>query len=202
MSHNPEHHIEEAEHASHAAHNPFDKRVTITIAVVAALLACVTLLSHRAHNETLQLELASNDALTEAANEWNYFQAKKNRQYLYESMVKLTGVLAKEANASEKASEHIAGWTKEAERYKEEAEKIQHKAKELQDESKKHKTDSILIHHRGNRYDLGELCVEIGLVLCSLAVLTKKPGFWISGMTAAGLGAIIALTGFLSIGLH
>jgi hypothetical protein len=202
MSHGPEHHIEEAEHAAHAAHSPFDRRVTITIAVVAALLACVTLLSHRAHNETLQLELASNDALTESANEWNYYQAKKNREHLFESMVKLTGVLAKEANAGEKAAEHVASWTKEAERYKHEAAEIQEKAKEHQEESKRHKANSVKVHHRGDRYDLGELCVEIGLVLCSLAVLTKKTGFWYSGMVAAGLGALVALSGLLEIGLH
>jgi len=52
-----EHHLEHAEHAQHAAHSPFDRRVTMTIAIIAAMLACVTLLSHRAHNETLALEI-------------------------------------------------------------------------------------------------------------------------------------------------
>src|SRR5205809_46177 len=90
MSPGPVHHIEHAAHAAHAARDPFDKRVTMTIAIVAALLACVTLLSHRAHNDTTSLQIESNDALTEATDKWNYFQSKKNRQYLYESMAKLT----------------------------------------------------------------------------------------------------------------
>ena len=56
MSHGPEHHIEHAEHAVHASHDEFNKRVTMSIAIVAAVLACVTMLGHRAHNETLILQ--------------------------------------------------------------------------------------------------------------------------------------------------
>src|SRR4051812_34094187 len=71
MAHGTEHHLEEAHHAEHARHDPFDRRVAMTMAIVAAALACVTMLSHRAHNETLK-------NTTEAANQWAYFQAKKN----------------------------------------------------------------------------------------------------------------------------
>src|SRR5437899_7973243 len=85
MSHRPEHHIEHAEHAAHAAHDPFERRVTLSIAITAAVLASVTLLSHRAHNATLHLQLEANDAFSQASNEWNYFQSKKNRLYLYET---------------------------------------------------------------------------------------------------------------------
>src|SRR6266446_2845043 len=85
MSHGPEHHIEHAEHAAHAAHDPFDTRVILSITIITALLAAATMLSHRAHNATLQLQLRANDSFTEASNQWNYFQSKKNRQYLYET---------------------------------------------------------------------------------------------------------------------
>src|SRR5262249_36365634 len=76
-----EHHLEHAEHAQHAAHSPFDRRVTMTIAIIAALLACVTLLSHRAHNETLALEIEAGQFSTSATDKWNQYQAKKIRQY-------------------------------------------------------------------------------------------------------------------------
>jgi hypothetical protein len=35
--------------------DPFDRHVAMSMAIVAALLACVTMLSHRAHTETLSL---------------------------------------------------------------------------------------------------------------------------------------------------
>ena len=36
MSQGTEHHVEEAEHAAHAAHNPFDRKVALSMAIVAA----------------------------------------------------------------------------------------------------------------------------------------------------------------------
>ena len=36
--------------------------------------------------------------------------------------------------------------------------------------------------------------VELALVLCSLAVLTKGPRFWYAGIAAGVLGALIGLT--------
>ena len=55
-------------------------------------------------------------------------------------------------------------------------------------------TESHFAHDRGTRFDLGELAVELGLVLCSIAVLMKKAAFWFSGMAAAAVGAVIAAT--------
>src|SRR6185295_3347512 len=83
MSHGPEQHIEHAEHAAHTTHDDFNKRVTMSIAIVAAVLACVTMLGHRAHNETLrlqgealQLQTQANLESTNAANKWSYYQTK------------------------------------------------------------------------------------------------------------------------------
>jgi Domain of unknown function (DUF4337) len=94
MSHGPEHQIEHAEHAIHASHDVFNKNVTMSIAIVAAVLACVTMLGHRSHNETLRLqgealslqteasikstETANKAGIksTETANKWAYYQSK------------------------------------------------------------------------------------------------------------------------------
>ena len=51
MSHGTEHHLEHAEHAQHQAHDPFDRRVAVSMAIMAAVLAGVTLASHRGHTE-------------------------------------------------------------------------------------------------------------------------------------------------------
>src|SRR4051794_35048018 len=104
MTHGPEHTMEHAEHATHAAHNPFDRRVSMTIAIVAAVLACITMLSHRAHNSTLlyqaeanrllsvanhqlaevnRYQMAANIKHTQATDQWNFFQAKNIRNHQY-----------------------------------------------------------------------------------------------------------------------
>src|SRR5260370_35199267 len=81
MSHGPEHQIEHAEHAAHAVHDDFNRKVTISIAGIAALLACVTMLGHRAHNETLQLQNEAGRMATEATDAWNYYQTKNIRSF-------------------------------------------------------------------------------------------------------------------------
>jgi hypothetical protein len=48
------------------------------------------------------------------------------------------------------------------------------------------------MHHLGNRYDLAELGLEMGLVFCSLAILTKQRNFWYIGLACSLLGAVIA----------
>ena len=199
MSHGPEHHIEHAEHAAHAARDPFDKRVTMTIAIVAALLACVTLLSHRAHNLTTSLQIESNDALTESANKWNYFQSKKNRQYLYETAAAQARMdLERPSSAGtnddawrKSVKDREGKWLKDVERYRGETKEIEEKANRLTQEADALRKESEHVHHIGNRYDIAELGVEMGLVLCSLAVLTKKRGFWFVGMGFAAVGVVL-----------
>src|SRR5438309_9628107 len=74
-------HIEHNQHAAHASH--FDRRVAVSMAIIAALLATVTLLSHRAHNATLRFQSEANIFQTKASDEWNYYQAKNNRDHAY-----------------------------------------------------------------------------------------------------------------------
>src|SRR5579863_4610119 len=100
MAEGPEEHLEHAEHAQHAAHNPFDRRVTVSIAVVAAILAAVTMAGHQAHNETLRLQgnAIKEQSLvgiyrTDTANQYAFYQAKKNRGVMYEAFLDFVSML-------------------------------------------------------------------------------------------------------------
>src|SRR5260370_12310655 len=87
MSHGTEEHLEHAQHAQHAdpaAHDPFFRRVAMTMAIVAAVLACITMLSHREHTETLRLQNEATIHHTQATDQWGYFQAQKNREHSYD----------------------------------------------------------------------------------------------------------------------
>src|SRR5438128_3153688 len=101
MAHGTEHHLEESHHAEHASHDEFNKRVAMSMAIIAASLAFVTLLSHRAHNQVLQYQIKANMKKTEASNRWAQYQAKNIRKNEYESFVKMLPVLA----ASDKREE-------------------------------------------------------------------------------------------------
>jgi ferric-dicitrate binding protein FerR (iron transport regulator) len=188
-----EHHLEHAEHAHDAAHDPFDRRVMMTIAIIAAVLACVTLLSHRAHNETLQMQIEANDNYTRASDNWSRYQAKKNRQYLYEAFADQARMSNKELDTH--AEKQAASWRDKAARYEEENKEIEKVAKDFETEAKHFREKSERMHHIGDWYDLGELGVEFGLVLCSVAVLTKRAGYWLTGVAGGVLGAILAVIG-------
>jgi ferric-dicitrate binding protein FerR (iron transport regulator) len=188
-----EHHLEHAEHAQHAAHDPFDRRVMMTIAIIAAVLACVTLLSHRAHNETLQMQIEANDNYTLASDTWNRYQSKKNRQYLYEAFADQARMNNQELDPH--AEKQVASWRDKAARYEQENQEIEKEAKEFEKEAKHFRKKSDHMHFIGDWYDLGELGVEFGLVLCSVAVLTKRASFWLTGVGGAFLGAILAIVG-------
>jgi hypothetical protein len=200
MPHGTEHHLEEAEHAPHHTHDPFQLKVAVTIAILAAALACVTMLSHRSHSETLQHEIRSNDDITEAANQWAYYQAKKNRQYMLEANCQMLQVLQEQP--SESAKKQIADWRAKASEYKEDTKKIEDKARDLGKDARVEQGKAEEAHHSSNRFDFGELGVEMALVLCSIALLTRRREFWYVGLILGAIGFVWAMTAFLPHASH
>jgi hypothetical protein len=205
MPHGPEHHLEEAEHAQHSAHNPFDRRVTLSMAIVAALLACVTMLSHRAHNQTLQHQIQSNDNITERANKFAYYHAKKNRQLMSEDFAEELDILLPEnasAAAKERAKKAIDKWTANAKKWKADSQQLEKEGKALGEKIKEQAEEAHKYHHRADFFDYGELGIELALILCSIALLTKSRGFWLAGIVAAAVGCAVALSGFVFRASH
>jgi Domain of unknown function (DUF4337) len=201
MTHTPDQHVEHADHAAHAAQNPFDRQVTMTIAIVAAVLACATMLAHRAHTLTLSLQIEANDAATQTFNVWTQYQAKRNRQDLQATKLSLVKVLGT-ATPSEEAKKEQDSWKEEIERYHHETTELAEKAKEHQQEMEKLRKESHHIHHAADLYDTAELSVELALVLCAVAVLTKRRGFWYAGLVLGAVGlAILGFGALLQYGL-
>src|SRR6266849_6999539 len=107
------------EHAEHAHHNPSLAPVSLTMAVLAVLVAVASLLGQRAHTEEVVLQALSSD-------QWSYYQAKNIRQHEDELFVAGNG-----AGGTAEVREKYA---QEAERYKKEKDDIQEKAREFERE--------------------------------------------------------------------
>ncbi|HVS35040.1 MAG TPA: DUF4337 domain-containing protein [Gemmataceae bacterium] len=182
-----EHHLEEAEHAQHAAHYPFARRVALSMAIVAAALASVTLLSHRSHAE-VQVKK------TEESDSWAHYQAKKNRGNMYKADAELLRRLNKDAPDSE-AGKKAADAEK---KWEEVAEKDEKETAQLEEDAKKLKEEGESAHASSNFFDLGELGIELALVLCSVALLAKNRVFWIVGIAVGVLGFCTAMSGFFA----
>jgi hypothetical protein len=169
--------LPEIEHENH----PLVMPVSVTISILAVLVACVTLLGHRAHTEELSRE-------TQAASRWTQFQAKSIRQNEADNtsdIIALVSSLDKEKGEALKKK-----YEAKLEHYKEDKTDVSKEAQNLE-------AERDLAAHKADRFDAGEALLEIGLVICSITLLAKKKFFWFAGMSIAAVGLIVAATGFL-----
>src|ERR1700730_13958381 len=94
--------LEQIEHSQHAAHGgSFDRLVATSMAIIAALLAPVTMLSHRAHNDTLRLQTEANILHTQATDQWGYYQAKNIRRHAYQSNLRILDLMPRGTGSEE-----------------------------------------------------------------------------------------------------
>ena len=209
---NTEHALEEVEHAKHHASAPWERNVAVSMAIVAAVLAWVTMMSHRGHNDVLRYQSESNRHQTEAnvfhtraSDQWAFFQAKNSRSHTYKTMGQLLDALPIPPETKE-AHEKLKGeWAKQVERYeaempdmKKEAEHLVREGEEMAHKSQEALEESEHAHHKADRFDLAELMVELSLVLCSLTVLTHKQSFWLLGLFIGCAGFVTALLAYLA----
>jgi hypothetical protein len=169
------------EHAEHARHNPSSAPVSLTMAILAVLVATVSLLGHRAHTEEVILQ-------NQVSDQWAYYQAKNMRRHVDEVFADMTSVLAS-TNPAQTAKLHDK-YVAEAERYAHDQSAAEAKAKELQDENNHER-------RRADRYDLAEVFLEIGLVVTSITLLSGRKIFWHAGIGFAVLGVALAVLGVL-----
>jgi hypothetical protein len=163
---------EELEEHAHHAKEPFDRKVAVTMAIIAAVLATVSVGAHVFANEELLLQ-------QQASDQWAYYQAKSGRRYASD-VARDTLKAMQSAEASEK-------YSKNAERYEKEGEEIQVEARKLEAESKLKGKQSL-------RMEIGEVFLEIGIVFASLAILSKRQLVWVVSMVSALVGLLIAVT--------
>ena len=166
------------EHAEHAHENPTLAPVSLTMAVLAVLVAVVTLLGHRAHTEEVVLQ-------AKASDQWAYYQAKNIRQHEDELFVDLSGAVS---------SKDAGGMDKFRDKYTQDGERYKHDKAEIQDEARKLETEVAMERNRADRYDLAEVFLEIGLVITSITLLSGRRIFWYLGMLFGVVGVVVAAT--------
>ena len=169
------------EQAEHARHDPSLAPVTLTMAVLAVLVATVSLLGHRAATDAIILQ-------NKVTDQWAYYQAKNGRLHTDELFGELAGVIAaKDPEAVAKFQEKTLG---EAERYKDEKKELEAKGHELEQEF-------TLTNRKEDRFDLAEVFLEIALVITSITLLSGRRIFWHLGLLLAVAGLVTACSAWL-----
>jgi hypothetical protein len=169
------------EHAEHAKGNPRLAPVSVTMAILAVLVAVASLLGHRSHTEEVVLQAKSSD-------QWAYYQAKNIRRHTDELFTDLTSV---------QATTDQAALTKLRDKYSSEAARYKDEQKEIEDKAHEMEAEVSVERNRADRFDLAEVFLEIGLVVTSITLLSGRRFFWMLGITLGIIGTVIAATGFL-----
>jgi len=169
-------------HAGGHENNPLIIPVTVTMSILAVLVALATLLGHRAHTEELLLQ-------AQATDQWAYYQAKNIRLHEMQAMVDSLGVFqVQDAGKAELLREK---YQKEVERYEGDKDEISDKAKEMEKERD-------VLRTRADHFDAGEGILEIGLIICSLTLLANKKIFWYAGVAVGAIGLIVTILAFIA----
>jgi hypothetical protein len=175
-------HDHELEHAAeHGATDRFSGRIAVTTAIVATVGA---LFSYQGGATQANAQLAKNDAAirkTEASNQWNYYQAKSNKQNLSE----LAAVLV--------APDRQEGYRNETARYKTEKAEIQKTAERLEAESKDFDAKSDALMHEHHRWAQATTFLQIAIALSAIALLTRRRWLQWGVYAVAGVGGVFGL---------
>jgi hypothetical protein len=169
------------ENAEHGRENPSLAPISVTMAILAVCVAIVSLMGHRSHTEELMTQ-------NQATDQWAYYQAVNIRRHNYEMGLDLLSMI--EFKNKEQAGKVQDGYRKNADKYTKEQADIQDKAKEFE-------TESAKAQRKADRFDLGEVFLEIALVISSLALLSRKRIYWYLGMASGFAGLAVAATGLL-----
>ena len=167
------------EHAEHSKHHPETAPITLTMAILAVLVATVSLLGHRSHTEEVVLQ-------NRVSDEWAFYQAKTIRRH-EDQIVVDTAALTRDPEQAAKIKE----------KYEAEVDRYGEDQKELESEAKKLQAEQGQVRKRADRYDLSEVFLEIGLVVTSITLLSGKRPFWYAGLGMAVLGAAVAVSSAL-----
>jgi Skp family chaperone for outer membrane proteins len=152
--------------------------VSLTMAVLAVLVAVASLLGHRAHTEEVILQNKSTD-------QWAYYQAKNIRRHTDELFADFASVMA--TSDAKKTAQLKEKYQAEANAYHDQQKDIDAEARKLEEETK-------LDRRRADRYDLAEDFLEIGLEVTSITLLSGRRKFWKAGMVLGVVGVVVAVT--------
>ncbi|WP_431052798.1 DUF4337 domain-containing protein [Roseateles sp. L2-2] len=181
-------HDHELEHA--AQHEP--KGLAGQLAVITAILATLgAFFSYMGGATQANAGLFKNNAAitkTEAANRWNYFQAKSSKQNLAEFALDLTPSDEQKARYREK----IARYETEKNEIKVQAEKLEAESTEWD-----HKSDEQLhLHHR---WAQATTALQVAIALAAIALLTKRRWMEYATLGAGAIGVGLGIAAWLHV---
>ena len=180
-------HDHEVEHVAQHGGDNFTSRVAVLTAVLSTVGAIFGYLGGHSQNAALLYKNEAAIQKTSASNQWNYYQAKSNKQNLAELSVTLTT-----GEAQQKFKEAVERYKKEKEEIKVEAEKLEAVAKEADQKSDREM-------HVHERWALATTLLQIAIAMAAITLLTRKRWMLFGVYGATGLGLLAGAMGYLHL---
>jgi hypothetical protein len=169
----------------------FTKRVALTTAIFAVMLAITSLGGNNAMKEMLLAQQQSSD-------QWSFYQAKVLREHLYRGQkLRLEIDLIERGSAMKpevkgRVEAVLKKMGEEETRYNAEKREIEQEAKKLE-----HERD--VNRDKDPYFDYGEVLLQIAIVMASVSILSgSRPVFYFA-IVSACLGILSSLNGFFLI---
>lgn len=163
------------------AKDPFDKRVALTIAILAICLSFIANLGDNAKTSSIL-------RTSEASDQWNFFQAKSTKAQLAAMHGDLMMRLSSEERFEDSRNRAVE-LGKDAQRYDVEKAEIKKQAELLVAQAKHFSAIN-------DRCDQAALLLQIAVIVCSVAILGQSHKFWWAGMLLGVAGVGFGATAF------
>jgi len=165
-----------------AAKPHWKEKLPTFIAITTLLLAvCATLATFKAAGYGNRMVLAQ----SQASDQWAYYQAKSIKETAYQTQRDAFQLLL-EQNPSASVQSRIKEYDQEVSRYKDEKKEIMADAKRLEGERDK-------AQQFNSRYGQALIFLQIGILMSSLAAISKAAYYWYLGLAAGGAGVVYFL---------
>jgi len=180
-------HDHQVEHVAQHGGDNFTSRVAVLTAILSTVGAIFGYMGGHSQNLALLYKNEAAIQKTSASNQWNYYQAKSNKQNLAELSVTLTT-----GDAQQKFSQAIERYKKEKEEIKVDAEKLEATA-----QAADHQSELEMRVH--GRWALATTMLQIAIALSAITLLTRKR--WMLGGVygATAIGLVFGVMGYLHL---
>jgi uncharacterized protein DUF4337 len=180
-------HDHELEHLAHDEPHGMAGHLAVATAIIATVGAIFAYMGGLAQ---LNAGLYKNESAikkTEAANQWAFYQAKSNRQYLSELAVDLVPEARKEF------------YRAEADRRKNEKAEIQKEAEKLEKESVEWSEKTEHQIHEEHRWQQATTALQISIALAAIALLTRSRRLQYGVYGVATVGVVLGVLAWMQI---
>ena len=181
--------LPDPEELEHKRSRSFTRRVALTTAVYAVVLAIASLGGNNAMKEMLLAQQQASDL-------WAHYQAKSIRenQVRVQKLRLEADLIDREAEMKPAGRQKLEGllqeYTDQEGHFRQDKKEIEERAKHLEHERDVYRT-------RDPYFDYGEALLQIAIVLASIAILSSSVPVFALSLVMAVCGVVFTLNGFL-----